>query len=186
MEKITVPEITTSRLRLRRLNREDAPLFFTRLAGSPEVTRYMLWQTHEDPGQSIASIEKTLARYEEGSCCRWAIALKETDELIGIIDLLSFEEKGQSCSFAYMLADAFWGRGFGTEALKAVLHFAFTELSILSITADHMAENPASGAVMRKAGMTYVNTIPGKYVKDGIRHDAHRYRITRDQWLRES
>ena len=49
-----------------------------------------------------------------------------------------------------------------------------------------MAANPASGAVMRKAGMTYVRTDEEKYVKNGQSYDAPVYRITAQQWKKRN
>lgn len=182
MIRAAFQELRTQRLLLRKLRMEDALPFFRRLGGSAAVTEYMLWVPHQDPSESVASIQKTLHRYETGRCFRWAIALQENDSLIGIIDLLAFDDQADSCSFAYMLGQEFWGRGYGTEALQAVLNYAFCQMGVRVVTADHFAENPASGAVMRKAGMRCVRTIPGKYRKNGIIHDAVEYRITKDDW----
>lgn len=179
---IQLPTLKTSRLILRKLTREDAPLYFARLGSSESVTKHMLWNPHRDISESIASIEKALRRYEEGTSCRWAIALKEDNSLIGIIDLLRFDEKDRSCSFAYMLGADFWGKGYGTEAVRAAFGFAFDVLQVEAIVADHFAENPASGAVMRKVGMTHIRTLPEKYVKNGKMHDAQEYKITAEQW----
>jgi len=183
MKYVPFEELITPRLRLRKLTRADIWQYYTRIGSSPEVTKYMLFQPHRDISESKASIEKALRRYEEGNCYRFCIALKETNELIGIIEPLRFAETSGSCSFAYMLAQEFWGRGYGTEALTAVLDFLFTRMEIERVEADHMAENAASGAVMRKAGMVYLGTEPGKYEKDGVRHDAWLYAITRTQWI---
>ena len=172
-------ELETPRLRLRALQREDAADYFSRLAGSEAVTRYMLFSPHRDISESVASVEKTLRRYEAGGCYRWCITEKDCDRLIGVIDLLRLDPLTNSCSFAYMLGQDCWGRGYGTEALRAVLDFAFHDLLVQEVTADHMAENAASGAVMRKAGMEYVSTEYGKYEKNGQRYDAPVYRITR-------
>ena len=177
-------QIRTSRLILRKLRREDAADFF-QFAGSDAVTEYMLWKPHQDEQESLASIEKTLRRYEAGKCYRWGIALNETDTLIGIIDLLSIDEDRNTCTFAYMLSDVHWGKGYGTEALTAILDFAFCEMGVDSVEADHFAENTASGAVMRKVGMTYLRTQPQKYEKNGLLYDAPRYRIDRQTWLRK-
>lgn len=182
MGQTAFPVLETPRLILRRFRREDTPLFFRRLGGSETVSAHMLWVPHKDICESAASIEKTLARYDAGHCCRWAIALRESDALIGMIDLLAFDETSRSCSFAYMLGQDFWGQGYGTEALTAVLDHAFGRLGIRTVTSDHFADNPASGAVMRKAGMHYTRTIPGKYEKNGVRHDAVEYRITQAEW----
>lgn len=175
-------ELHTPRLQLRRFRMEDVPCFFERLGGNAQVTQYMLWQPHRDISQSEVSIRKVLRQYESGRAYCWAIAEKDTGELIGRIDLLCFDEQSDSCQFAYMLGADFWNRGYGTEAVKAVFDFAFRELEMQSIAADHMAENPASGAVMRKAGMIQWGIQPKKYEKNGILHDAVQYRITKEDW----
>ena len=178
-----ISELLTARLRLRRLTREDIPLYYARLGSSEAVTRYMLFAPHQDISESKASIEKALRRYEEGRCYRWCIARKEDDSLIGVIELLRFDEEAGTCSFAYMLAEEFWGKGYGTEAVTAVLGYAFEKMDMDSVEVDHMTANPASGAVMRKAGMTFVWTIPCAYVKNGEAYDAAQYRMTRAEWF---
>ena len=177
-------ELKTPRLLLRKLKREDVPAFY-RFAGSETVTQYMLWKPHQDISESVASIEKSLTRYNEGTYYRWGIALQDTEELIGIIDLLGFDEEKNTCSFAYMIAQDFWGKGYGTEALMAVLEFAFERMDISAVEADHFADNAASGTVMRKAGMQYIGIEPGKYEKNGISYDAPRYRITQEMWKQQ-
>lgn len=186
MEYIPIPVLETRRLLLRKLNMQDAPHYFTRLGSSGRVTEHMLWDPHQDISESIASIQKTLARYGAGHCYRWGIALRSDNSLIGVIELLRFDETANACSFAYMLGEDFWGAGYGTEALEAVFRFAFMELKIETIVSDHFAENPASGAAMRKAGMRYVRALPGKYEKHGILHDALEYRITKEEWDRKT
>ena len=182
MEYVQIRALKTPRLVLRKLRREDTAAYYERLGSSEAVTRYMLFEPHQDISDSVSSIEKILGRYEAGKCYRWGITQAENDSLIGVIDLLKFDEEKNTCSFAYMLAEEFWGRGFGTEALRAVLDFAFTELKVAAVEADHFAENAASGAVMRKVGMTYQGTAKDKYVKNGVYYDAPRYRITAREW----
>lgn len=181
MKVVQFEELNTRQLRLRQVRVEDADRFFC-FAGSETVTKYMFWKPHRDVGESLASIEKTISRYEAGNNWRWGIALAETDELIGIIDLLGINEAERSCTFAYMIAEAFWGRGFATEALVAVLRFAFERLELETVWAEHFGPNVASGAVMRKAGMKYTGTEIGKYEKNGEVFDVPQYRITRKEW----
>lgn len=169
--------IHTERLILRKVRMEDAPVYYDRIGSREAVTRFMLWDPHKDLSESVASMEKALRRYAEGRCYRWGIVLPADDSIIGILELLRFDEEKGTCSFAYMLSDDFWGRGYGTEALKAALDFAFREMEVKAVEADHFAVNAVSGAVMRKAGMNYVGTEPGKYEKNGVLHDAQIYRI---------
>ena len=177
MERKELRELETARLHLRRIRFDDVYDYYERIGSDGEVTKYMLFEPHQDIGESLASIEKTLDRYEEGGCYRWAIALKEDDALIGVFDLLRFDEGEESCSFAYMLGKQWWNQGYATEAMKEVFRFATEELGVKKITADHFAANAASGAVMRKAGMVQTGVIPGKYEKHGQRHDAVQYEL---------
>ena len=181
MKYAPIAVLETARLRLRKITMEDVDAYYHRLAGREAVTRYMLWKTHEHISESVASIQKVLGRYETGCCYRWGIALRQTDSLIGIIELLHFDEESNACSFAYMLAEEFWNLGYGTEALRAVFGFAFDQMGIKTITADHFLENGASGRVMEKAGMHMTRILPGKYEKNGRKYDAVEYTITSEQ-----
>lgn len=182
MKYAAFEELKTEQLLLRKLREADAECYFECLGGREAVTRFMLWQPHKSLQESRDSIGKVLVRYGEKNGYCWAITRKNEDTVIGRIDLLRFDEEHSSCSFAYMLAEDFWNQGFGTEALQAVFTFAFENMQMQSITADHFRENPASGKVMQKVGMCYLKTEPSKYEKNGIFHDADVYTITYADW----
>ena len=169
--------IETDRLHLRQLQMEDIYEYYERLFGDGDVSRYMLFQPHQDIGESLESLQRKLDRYEEGECYCWGVTEKGEDSLIGLIELLRFDPRDNSCSFVYMLGCDYWNRGYGTEMLKAVFRFAFEELGVERITADHISKNAASGAVMRKAGMEHIGTVEGKYEKLGEKLDAEVYEI---------
>ncbi len=174
--------IETNRLILRKFRMSDLEGNYRHITSDPDVASTMLWDANPEPAHSEEVIRRILSRYGTREGYRWAIALKEDDSFIGTISLLRLDEEENSCSFAYMLGKAFWNRGYMTEALTAVFDFAFSQMEVDHITADHFADNPASGAVMRKAGMRYIGTEPGKYEKHGIRHDADLYAITKEEW----
>jgi len=56
----------------------------------------------------------------------------------------------------YWIGEQYWGKGYGTEATKALLDFAFNNLRISKITGEHLSSNPVSGKVMKYAGMSYI------------------------------
>lgn len=169
--------IETDRLLLRQLQMEDIYEYYERLFGDGDVSRYMLFEPHQDIAESLASLEKKLERYEQGGFYCWGVVRREEDGLIGLVELLRFDEAADSCSFVYMLGCDYWNQGYGTEILKAVFRFAFEELKVERIVADHIAKNGASGAVMRKAGMKHIGTETEKYEKLGIKYDAEVYEI---------
>lgn len=173
--------LETQRLWLRKLSMDDLYDYYERIGSDGEVSKYMLWQPHQDIGETLETFERTFAKYEEGRYYRWVAALKEDDRVIGTMSLLRIDEEKSSCSFAYMVAREFWGHGYATEAMQAVLTFAFEKLGIERITADHMTPNAASGAVMRKLGMRHVGTEKNKYEKYGRKFDAELYEISKSK-----
>ena len=173
-----ITDISLHRLTLRRLKITDAKHFY-RFASNKNVSKYMLWVPHKSIEESMHSIERSITKYEEGKYYRWGIALKDSDVLIGIIQLLSFDETHNSCSFAYMLGEEYWGNGYGCEALSGVINYAFNSLGIDTIKADHFSQNIASGKVMRKCGMTHIGTSLKKYEKNGVLFDTENYVILR-------
>lgn len=179
MRFVELKELETPRLNLRRMRFEDLYDYYERITSDGDVTRYLTVEPHQDIGETMEELMSVLARYEEGGFYRWAIALKEDDGIIGIFELREFDEGAESCSFAYMLGKQWWGQGYATEAMREIFRFALEELVVQKITADHMAPNTASGAVMRKAGMVQVGVIPGKYEKHGQTHDAICYELSR-------
>lgn len=177
MQYVAFHNLETPRLILRDIRVEDVQEYYERLWGDGDVCRYLLHNPHQDIGESYEQIQEILQQYEAGKFYRWGITEKGDDSLIGIIGLVRIDEETSQCSFAYLLACDYWNRGYGTEALREVIRFAFEELELKRIVADHMAENPASGAVMRKAGMTHIGTEKGKYEKQCVLHDAEVYEI---------
>lgn len=174
-------QIETERLILRDIRMEDIQEYYERLFGDGDVCRYLLVDPHQDIGESYEQIQQILEKYQDGKFYRWGITRKGDDSLIGVIGLVRIDEETETCSFAYLLGCDYWNRGYGTEVLRAVISFAFEELELKRIIADHMAENPASGAVMRKAGMEHIGTERDKYVKQGRAHDAEVYEIRNEK-----
>jgi RimJ/RimL family protein N-acetyltransferase/NTP pyrophosphatase (non-canonical NTP hydrolase) len=160
---------------------EDVYEYYERLFGDGDVSRYMLFEPHQDISESLQSLQCKLEKYEEGNFYCWGVTEKGEDSLIGLIELLRIDEAAETCSFVYMLGCNYWNQGYGTEMLKAVFRFAFEELELQRIVADHIAKNAASGAVMRKVGMKHIGTEPEKYEKLGLKFDAETYEICNDQ-----
>ena len=169
--------IETEHLLLRKLELGDVYEYYERLMGDADVSRYMLFDPHQTIMESLEDMQQKLRRYEEEPFYCWGVEQKEEAGLMGMVQLLRFDEQADGCSFVYMLGCNYWNQGYGTEILKAVIRFAFEELEVQRILADHMTKNIASGKVMEKAGMKHIGTETGKYEKMGILYDAEIYEI---------
>ena len=67
-----------------------------------------------------------------------------------------------------------------TEAVRAVIDFAFFRLSADCVELSYILENRASGRVAEKCGMNYIREEKGGYTKNGITYDLGYYRIERN------
>ncbi|HVF50539.1 MAG TPA: GNAT family N-acetyltransferase [Pyrinomonadaceae bacterium] len=150
------PTLETPRLVLRRPRPDDAEAVFFGYARDAEVCRYMTWRPNESVVQTEGFMHNILARVDEGKSFTWAITQRGDDTLIGMIEL---RPDGHKADFGYVLARAFWGRSLMTEALLAVLDFAFTLPGIYRVWGVCDVDNIASARVMEKSGLTYEGTL---------------------------
>jgi len=163
--------IETMRLQLRRFQLDDAEDMFRNWAGDPEVCKYLSWGPHQDVDVSRRRITYWMSSYQRNNLYVWAIELKHKKMAIGTISVEVTNESTLSCEVGYCLGKEYWGRGIMTEALHIVMHFLFYEVGFQKIIAKHDTLNIASGRVMQKAGMHFVNY---EY-RVGVRRDGSYY-----------
>ena len=148
-------ELETERLRLRKLRRGDTQRIFDVGASGPEVTKYVTWCPHESVAVTEQVMAYWLADYEKPDCYRYGIELKETGELIGMIDVNKTLD-GEPV-LGYCSGRPAWGHGYMTEALKAMCAMLFDE-GCQTLLIEAVRENIGSNRVIRKAGFRPVKT----------------------------
>ena len=159
MKNIGTQTIETERLILRRIEEKDAPAVFNNWASDPEVTRFLTWPTHEDLHTSEVIVKSWVREYARDDFYQWAIELKELGEAVGTISVVRIDEKAETAEIGYCMGRKWWRRGIMPEALRAVIKFMIEEAGYNRVEARHDTVNGASGAVMKKAGMTYEGTL---------------------------
>ncbi|HZS09762.1 MAG TPA: GNAT family N-acetyltransferase [Blastocatellia bacterium] len=167
---MTVPEIETKRLLLRRFTPDDLEAF-SLIVGDPEVMRYygagVPLPKHEVSHQLSGLIEKYWQEYRFG---RWAIVYKESGDLIGFCGLRISEGTPE---LNYLLAKAYWFAGLATEAARACLRYGFEELRLPEVIGIVRPENLASIHVLKKLGMRYAGRQEWFYD-----HNFHYYSVS--------
>lgn len=138
----------TQRLMLRPGWIEDAPEL-ARAIGHHEVVRNLSrapWPYAVSDAEEFLMIERKAGDLPVFLIC----ALEDaTSRIVGCIGLDRMERGG--VELGYWIAPEAWGRGYATEAGRAVIDIART-LRVPALTASHFADNPASGRVLRKLG----------------------------------
>jgi len=175
------PELRTERLRLRPFRPEDARVV-RELAGAREVAENTLTVPHPYPEGAaeawIASLEPAFAR---GEMAAFAV-IGEDGELVGACGLKLEPEDGIA-EIGYWIGVPWWGRGYASEAARAVVDFGFRELGLHRIWARVFVRNPASVRVAENAGLRLEGTLRRNLRKGDELLDHHVHGILRDEWL---
>lgn len=148
-----MPEIETSRLRLRLFTPDDLD-DLERLFSDPEVMQYLGVEAGKTLSreETAKALRDFIKGWHERGFGRWAVIHKETNRFIGLCGLKLFEGQPE---LIYVLEKAYWGRGLATEAARAALRYGFEEVKLERIVAVTRPENVASQRVMRSIGMKW-------------------------------
>jgi [ribosomal protein S5]-alanine N-acetyltransferase len=165
------PTLETDRLILRKIELSDAQSVFDHWLSDDRVMDNLIKGAHKSVSETIERVTEIVNKYDTQEFCYWGIELKASGELIGAIDLFKFDNMTENCDVGYSIGYKWWNKGYGTEALRAVIEFGFRHMKIHKISAAHNTDNPASGKIMRKVGMEHEGTI-----KHMIRNAKNHYK----------
>ena len=152
--------IETGRLRMRSLYDGDLIDLVT-LAGNWEVARWLATMPHPyteaDGREWIVRVQQDHAT---GRPRRFAIALKETDRLIGGVGLDgSAGDESEEPALGYWVGQPHWGNGYAREAVAAVIDYGLRTLGMATIRAYTDPSNLASRRVLLHCGLVQVGEI---------------------------
>ncbi|MGN6318624.1 GNAT family N-acetyltransferase [Trinickia sp.] len=166
--------LSTARLTLRPLRAEDAaPLFamysdvqFMRYWSFPVMTRF-------------EQVVDYLARRMQGSATEteivWAVEIAATHEAIGICSLFDLDAASKRAEIGFGLQRAFWGRGYMSEAARAVVDCAFDMLHLRRIEAEIDPRNGASARILERLGFVKEGLLRERWMVDGNVSDSAIY-----------
>ena len=152
--------IATARLRLRRFRIEDAAALAA-YRSDAEVARYQGWEAGYTRAQADAFVRE-MAVAEPGEAGGWfqvAIADPASDTLLGDCVVHPHADDPAVVEVGYTLAPAHQGHGYATEAVAAIVAYAFSTLGAECVRAITDARNTASIAVAERIGMTRVSSL---------------------------
>ncbi|MBD2054569.1 GNAT family N-acetyltransferase [Oculatella sp. FACHB-28] len=151
----------TQRLLIREWNPQaDAKQAF-QMYSDPRVTKFLVTKVG-----SVEEAQKLLERWvsifanRNNGSGQWAITLKETQEVLGMIALMQLrdaEELTQDYEIGWHLKQTAWGQGYATEAARAVLEYGFDCLELPVVYSIMHPENVSSARVVKRLGMNRVS-----------------------------
>ncbi len=179
-------QLTTNRLILRRFRREDSESLLA-IRNDPEVARYQSWPTSTRAG--INTFIDALQQIEPGTPGEWfqfAVTLRESGTLIGDCGLHVLAEDARMAEIGYTFALAFQGQGYATEAVRAMLDYAFGALALHRIAGVSDVRNQGSIRVLERLGFRREGHTVQAFWNKGTWVDEYLYAMLRDEWLHQA
>lgn len=178
------PELTTGRLRLRRVSEHDVNEIFV-LRSDPRVLAYIRRAPaagHEEAARFIRMLQD---REAEESAITWVLSLEEDPALIGTICLWNIEKAHFRAELGYAMHPDFWGKGLMQEATEAVLQYGFVEMGVHAIEAHIDPDNTASQALLERNGFRREGYFRDRYYFEGRFYDSVVYALFAAEWRRD-
>jgi ribosomal-protein-alanine N-acetyltransferase len=164
-------EFDTERLHLRPLSMEDDKAMFAMLS-DPVSMEYWSSPALTDIRELRTALKKDIESDATGSSMCWAVLSKDTQEIIGKCILFQFSHQNRRAEIGYILNREFWRQGLMSEALAAVISFAFTRLDLHRIEADVDPDNIGSLAILEKLGFKREGLLRDRWYVNEIWHDS--------------
>ncbi|HEX7736914.1 MAG TPA: GNAT family protein [Ktedonobacteraceae bacterium] len=177
----TFPVFTTKRLRLRQIQLDDADDLFTTFSDE-EVMEFYGHLPHKSVEDSRELIRQQHKWYAQHEGIRWGITLKGDDKVIGSCGFYLFDMESRHAETGYELNRAYWRQGIVSEAMSAILNYAFNELELLRIEAVVDDVNERSKGMLRKLGFTHEGTLRKRFYFRGRLLDEHFFGLLKDEW----
>ena len=168
--------IETERLILRPITENDAEALFE-YCRNENIGSNAGWKPHENI-EETREIMKLVFLDKENV---FGMELKETGQLFGSIGLIPDPKRqnNQTRMLGYAIGENYWGKGYATEAVKALIRFGFEKLGLSLISAYCYPFNERSKRVLNKCKFVYEGTLRlAEKCYDGEVIDNECYSIT--------
>ena len=170
-----IPVLKTERLTLRAPRPEDV----TAIALLANDRRIAENTARLPPPYGVSDAEHFVAivNQREGEAC-FVIMLDDT--LIGICGV---DPREDGPELGYWLGASYWGRGFATEAVRALIDHAFGDLQHETLQAGARVSNPASRRVLEKCAFQWTGVRLSRIRAINSATPVDRFRLDRKLWV---
>ena len=119
----------------------------------------------------------------EDYCYMLNVFLKKDNSSIGYCDITPhMREDFQYARIGYTIHNNYWGHGYGTETVKAIVHIGFEQLNLHRLEAHINMDHDISQHIAKKAGLLFESVRKGFILEDGIWTDNQVFYINNDNW----
>lgn len=180
---ISVFPIETDRLLLRQVQPGDLDAVYA-YQSLPEVARYCMWEprTREQVAERMSRWIAMDGQGQDSEGITYAITLKSDNSMIGDAGLMFRDREARQAELGYVLHPDYFGQGYTSEAVAAVMQIGFEKLNMHRLFARCDARNIGSWKVMEKLGMKREAHFKEHAIFKGGWDDEFYYGILEDDW----
>jgi RimJ/RimL family protein N-acetyltransferase len=175
-------------VRLSAMNAEEISKAFAHWSRDSEFRRLLDSGVSQLPSAKIAQtwLEKELE--EQSINQHWfSIRKLDDDQLLGDIDLYVYNWPGRDAFVGLGIGEReFWGRGYGTDVMRVILRYGFTEVNLKRVTLIVFEYNPRAIRSYEKAGFRHEGRMRQVLNKEGRRWDILVMGILREEWMEQN
>jgi len=174
--------IETERLILRRFSMEDADSMMRNWVSDDDVQSMYGEPSYKTKEEVEALISEFIKRCQGGYSYRWSVIEKASGECIGQVAYFLVDSQGAFGEIEYCIGSAFQGKGYATEATKAVIDFGFRRIGFNKVQICVRPSNTSSKRVIEKCGFTYEGALRDYFRINGEFEDRLYYSILKEEW----
>ena len=163
--------IETERLTLRRFTYDDAESMMNNWAGDDYVQKMYGEPSYKTPEAVKGLLDKYIGGYEDGGYYRWAVIERDSGECIGQAAYFLVDRNNNFGEIEYCIGTAYQGRGYATEATKALIDYGFEQIGFHKVQICVRPANVPSRKVIEKCGFKYEGSLRDYFYIDGKYED---------------
>ena len=175
-------EINTIRLLLRPFEYDDDDAMLKYWVSDPKIQTMYSEPVYSTKSEVKELLSKYISAYQRDDYYRWAIIEKGINACIGQLAIFLVDNKNHFCEIEYCIGSQFQKIGYCSEAVMAVIEYAFNNISVHKVQVCHKEGNAASQGVINKCCFTYEGTLRDYFYMDGKYVSRLYYSMLRDEW----
>jgi RimJ/RimL family protein N-acetyltransferase len=178
---VKCPYLIGENIYLRPLNPEDLKKGYLKWINNPEINRYLMVGTRPTSFPKLCEYYEKIMKSDRD--VMFAIVVKKTDKHIGNIKIGDIDWINRHANCGRLIGDKrYWDKGYGTEALRLVIDYAFNTLNLNRVYTGALVDNVGAIKSCERVGMKKEGAFSQYCFIGGEYKDVVQLAITRDRY----
>jgi len=176
--------IETKRLTFTKLENKDCDNLYE-IYSNQKAIKYWSSLPFTQIKQANKMIDNSINDWNNGIAISLGIYCKESQKLIGTVNLFNFHEESKRAEIGYMLDPVYWGLGIMTETLIAIIEYLFKDMHFNRLEADIDPKNKKSASLLKNMGFKLEGKFKERWIVNGLVSDSEMYGLTKKEYLKQ-